>query len=369
MRESDKQFLEIISCAIRGRKFKCDECESINWREVLLQSIDHNVTGLVYYGLDKSIKNKIHKDIIEEFKRYTFLSAVFQKKSDIQIKNILIELKKDNLSPIILKGHCLKELYPFPELRTMKDLDLLIHTNEFKRAQMIMEQIGYKRIKGEGGHLEYAKKGAINIELHLAHHFKGKREYEEVFWNDCLDFRVLDTEVNIMSFEDNLVYLCIHMAKHMLISSIGIRQLCDFTLFIEKHYSNINWDKFFEKINIYGLKEFFLVMTKICINTLELKVPYDGKIELKTNENSYENLIIYILDCGVFGKKNIRVLDSITDKYCNKKNYKFLLFIDWVREIITLFRKKERIINLLKAPFIVFIYRIKRRRICRRIYL
>lgn len=369
MRESDRQFLKIISSAIRGEKFTHDKYESIDWTYILEQSKEHNVTGLVYYGLDGNTKNIIDKKIIEEFKRDTFLLGVSQIKSDIQIQKIIKEFNKNDLNPIILKGPYLKELYPFPELRTMGDLDLLIHTDEFKKAQIIIEQMGYERLKGEGGHLEYSKKGTINVELHLAHHFKGKREDEDIFWKNCVKFNVLNTEVNVLSLEDNLVYLCIHMAKHMLISNIGIRQLCDLTLFIEKYHSDIKWDVFLQKIKIYNLKRFFLIMINMCNKALNMYIPDNVKEEVFNVKYSYVNLIIHILEGGVFGKKHIMILESIASKCYGKKRYKILLMIAWFNEIITLFREKEKLVSLIKAPFIVFIYSIKRNRICREIYL
>ena len=59
-------------------------------------------------------------------------------------QNVLISLLEENNIPsVILKGAAAAMYYPYPSLRTMGDVDILVRRKNLERAVQLMEDNGY----------------------------------------------------------------------------------------------------------------------------------------------------------------------------------------------------------------------------------
>lgn len=78
----------------------------------------------------------------------------------------LFELfEKNGIYCMPLKGIRTKQFYPYPEFRTMGDLDILYKEDQTKKLKQVMQDAGYKFGGYNIKHDEYEKDG-VTIEMH-----------------------------------------------------------------------------------------------------------------------------------------------------------------------------------------------------------
>ena len=119
--------------------------------------------------------------------------------------------------------------------------------------------------------------------------------------------------------------------KHFLTGGFGIRQVADFSKYIETYGEYINWEKFWSDLKDLNYDTFALNLIEISLKYLGFnddKITYPDNItsfdELKNSQKYYinsESLINDILDAGVFGASTmdrkhtaLMTLDAVEDK-------------------------------------------------------
>lgn len=355
--------IKILNHSLRGKNMDIPLNTELNWSELIEECKQHQISSLLYYGISKKSLKNIDNDIVERLKKETFMSGVYQINHIKQISKILSIFNENNISTIVLKGLVVRDLYPKSELRTMGDADILVHENDLNNVINILKNEGYM----ECAKCEYDivfSRGNSRIEVHWTlvneEMFDGISEFKDEIWRNAVEVNIGDSKALSMCDEDLLIYLCLHMAKHIKNSGFGIRQICDVFLIVEKRADNINWNSFIEKAKIYGIYKFSLGIFAICNKLFEINIPTELKDEVKIDEKYFNLLLDNIFSSGVHGHKDIlsttvksfgmanEKINSkdkikniyfpkvyrLSDRYNYAKNNKLLLPIAWVHRII-----------------------------------
>ena len=166
--------------------------EQVDWQNFLTLAAVHKIEGLVYSGL----KNVALPQEVTVRLKGAYHQAVFY---DTQFTYISQQLKKrltDAQVPhIFLKGACLKQDYPVPALRTMADLDILVHVEDYKKVDEVCAALGGQAIGGDGSGDEFDQMErlehmtGVSIPVNLAT-LRGKKELHNGVINkdEMLDF-------------------------------------------------------------------------------------------------------------------------------------------------------------------------------------
>ena len=165
--------------------------------------------------------------------------------------------------------------------------------------------------------------------------------------------------------------------KHFLTGGFGIRQVADFSKYIETYGEYINWEKFWLDLKDLNYDTFALNLIEISLKYLGFnddKITYPDNItsfdELKNSQKYYinsESLINDILDAGVFGASTmdrkhtaLMTLDAVEDKkksnrlkavfpnvnylkdnYTYLQKYPILLPVAWGQRILSYLKKNK----------------------------
>ena len=191
---------------------------------------------------------------------------------------ILSELSKLQIDIIGLKGIVLKGYYPQPELRTMGDLDILIHKEDYEKIKNYLLDNGFN--EGHPVHTEFVDKHGISIEVHWKlineeTYVGDVLEFEKGIWNNLIDFKIGDLTIKTLSKEDFLIHLCIHMAKHLRGTGFGLRQVYDVAAFSIKEEKNINWEVFELKAKQCGVLKFTITLFNLINDIFDLRLYAD----------------------------------------------------------------------------------------------
>ena len=127
MTQESRLLIGVLRQAVAGK----EEVLSlqVDWDKFVLLAQQHSLLPLMYNGLHRNdsdwmqIPQKV-RDILQK----SFFSAIYQ---DAQMEHLQIKLQNAlvdaGTAHIFLKGTVLKYNYPVPALRTMGDMDLLVH--------------------------------------------------------------------------------------------------------------------------------------------------------------------------------------------------------------------------------------------------
>lgn len=312
MNNTQKQFVDILSASIRGKKIT-NVYDSVNWNEILHLAEAHKVEGIIYSGLSRSgLTENIEEEQLKSLKRSTFNTGVEQLRNIKNLSNVFSKFNEENIPVIVLKGLVIREFYPRPEQRSMCDADILVHKNDVEKVKDLLIEMGYVFLEDHKAshHIALVHRYNPMVEVHW-HLFKRDGfsselgDFEKLIWKDVIKLNVGDAEVLSLGYEDLALHLCMHMAAHIVSSGFGLRQLCDLVLLIENKGDLINWDKFITKASMYGFEKFSLIIFILCKELFGMEIPSGIKVEGVNNKRYIYDLIEEIFEAGVHGKKDI----------------------------------------------------------------
>lgn len=201
---------------------------------------------------------------------------------------------------VILKGTSAAQYYPYPELRTMGDIDIITKREDYNTACEELLSNGYHEMKaadakGNDRHRTFAY-GSVMVELHQYFAMLNDPQKAESF-DDLIISNITSTHV-LPDLINGLVLLE-HISQH-LEEGLGLRQIIDWMMFINKCISDSGWQPFYNYAKLVGLEKLAIITTRLC----EL---YFGLSEREwtkgADEELCEQLMDYVMSCGNFGIK------------------------------------------------------------------
>lgn len=249
-----KDMLYAFGCGARGEKATYNY--KININNIHELATKQGVWQTVYLAL---------QDMPEAEKyRGSFLMAVSK---NISRNNFVLKvadtLRESGIECCFLKGMAVSYLYKEPHCRISGDTDILINPSFEKKSMKILRSLGFDvDERGKHSHHYVARHtvGGI-VEVHVKMYsdptkdilFNDKLRYDE----DLIDLEIADGYViKTFSIDDNAVYLTAHYIKHFISKGVGVRQMMDLLLYLERYKDKINWDKYngiFESLNYMRL--------------------------------------------------------------------------------------------------------------------
>lgn len=214
-------------------------------------------------------------------------AATYQSNALDALNEISREMGAAGIPHAVLKGTYLYELL-YRELfpRAYGDVDLLVPANRIAEAMAALERAGYDGDSKPGAHgpmprwhfhaaLTSRKPGGLPVELHrsLVDRANLYRIREEELFGRLVEFRVRQGGFTVLSAEDQLLYLCLHVAKHGILNSVGLRNgfapewfcdpaagnrllwFLDIELFLRKHNGRLDWPAVAERMRRWNVSE------------------------------------------------------------------------------------------------------------------
>ncbi|MCD6046680.1 MAG: hypothetical protein K0S08_327 [Gammaproteobacteria bacterium] len=208
---------------------------------------------LIAYPLLKNFLPASHPFLLQLHKKNFELTFrhLQQKKSLIQITK---EFEANEIAYVALKGPALNDLlYGNHCLRQSNDLDILITPQDALKTHAILKSLNYQ-VAGqqfEKGLIQYPEQfpkhvkdiaylspEKILLELHYRSNMIKEVGVQFSSKHEIKKLNMMDQTIHILSAEENLLYLCLHGAKH---HWARLQWLIDLASFVQK--IPLNWDK------------------------------------------------------------------------------------------------------------------------------
>jgi len=318
MTKEKQQFNKLDLCLLTllriGLQFETAEHCSVHFSafEQLIEQVRiQTVLPMIYDAIMQLPDDqKPSKTVISLLKSETICSIIFNERLLVMQDELLTLLKTEDIPCVILKGTSAAVYYPKPELRVQGDIDILVDKADLDHTVMALERAGFQNNSIEHGFHKTFSKNDAHIELHHA--------FSTVPPNKAGEYiiELMQTAVKnayytnfenhtfpILSDIHQAVSLLLHMQKHITTSGLGLRQLCDWAMFITK----VNTKYWQENIRIAldncGLLRFAEILTKTCVLYLGLP-PQTCPWCLHIPDDICFDLMSDFLKSGNFGQKD-----------------------------------------------------------------
>lgn len=296
-----------------------------DWIDFFNEVKEHEVIGIVFDALLKS--NKIRNTAyFETFLKASLVESFHQIQQIEVVKKVLKQLTDNITKVLVLKGFELRRLYPKPEMRTMCDVDIMVEKDQLQKVKNILVGLGYEARHHQGDiHYQFIKEKCLSIEVHLRLVNESNNtilsDFEKNIWNYTELCTAYDIPFYTLRQEENFIFLVLHLAKHIVYTGFGIRQVCDIALFIENH-EGLDWMKIIQYAKSFHIEKFLYAVLSVCTNLFQIQVPGYIKEFRTKNRKFIASLLDTIFDSGVYGYKTAtRVLVNKMTKYQLKTKY------------------------------------------------
>jgi len=247
------------------------------WDHLLEESGRHAVTPLLYFCLTTAgCGPHIPRDITRRLRHVYLHSTATNARRYRNLSTILAALNEADVPVIALKGAHLAEIVydGMIGLRPMCDVDLLFRKEDLERSQKVLSELDCFR----------PGKNTFNLDIHW------NIEETDLFgdrglaiaqlnidigglWERAQPAVVSEVDSQVLSPEDLLIHLCMHVCFHHLLRSAGLRGLYDVRQTILHFRDQIQWNVVQSRSNQWGVSNVVLLTLLLAKELLNAEVP------------------------------------------------------------------------------------------------
>ncbi|MFW5794490.1 MAG: nucleotidyltransferase family protein [Bacillota bacterium] len=365
MQQEFQKNIELVRASLQNKIFQT----KLTIEDYKISRANH-ISGMVFKALDKTMQiDKVYKLFQEDYYQYI-------RKDEIQqqlLKEISEIFNSEKIDFVFLKGSYLKTIYPYSYMRSMGDIDILVHKEDMEKVHKILEKSNFKNWSNSTNHDCFIKAN-INVEIHPKLDSDFSKEYKDLFlkpWN--YTEKIKGNEYQLLP-EYNFFYQLYHMIKHLYSSGVGFRTIVDLYILLKENKINFNNDRFREIYNIFPNKEFTKNIILIINNIFSENLLSGFLKNVKIKQNVAQNFVSYLFVSGIHGigeehnlfiggmakeNKSSKFIFITKVKYLLSKTFlsynqmkglypylnkfKFLLPIAWLQRLFKLlFKKRSR---------------------------
>jgi predicted nucleotidyltransferase len=244
-----------------------------------------------------------------------------------ELKTVLRSFENLGIEVIILKGAALAEIvWKNVALRQMGDIDLLVREHDLERVDEMFSELGYISYEGYKSKDWYRRnhhhlapynnpeKGVV-IEIHynIVRPSKLFGIDTHMVWERAQAIRIEGVETKILSPEDLIIHLCLHLSYCDLF--IGkIRDIIDLSQAIRYYNGGINWDWIIKEANEKKFTKFIYYPLYLATGILNAGIEKEIIDSFKDNSNLRlleDGLLKLIIRKNIFSKdKEVSVLPT-----------------------------------------------------------
>lgn len=279
MHKVQEDLLRVVSDTL-WKKSSDHIYSEIDWEGILTLAEEQGVLFLVLQGCP-SVRMQMSGANWLKW-RSKLVSTMVNNDSLMATQSKLVETMTDNGIPCaILKGASLASCYYNPLARAMGDIDLLVAPQYSQQAVDILLGQGFTAPKESFEHpyhIDFYRNNTV-VELHYAVSTfpdstagaTAKRLMESC-WQEIRQKNIAGHTFPCLSDFHQALSLLLHMQRHMTTGCIGLRQLCDWAVFVKSVPPELYESRILPELEHCGLAEFARVLTKTSVRYLGLEL-------------------------------------------------------------------------------------------------
>lgn len=250
-----------------------------DWSGVLSLASMHSVLPLVADGISflpqdcgpsVQMLMKLHSAVVATARAHSLVADV--------TADAVSRLRAAGIRTVLLKGQGLAANYPDPRRRTCGDIDLYVGEAGYEEASEIFAAQG--RGFTESSHHLHLKWRGVTLEIHrsagvLAGRTELFRQWSSRLLEDrgCRSMEIGGETVLLPPVRFDALFVMYHLYRHFISSGAGLRQLCDWAMYLHRFSREIDRDALEQDLRLLSLSEGWKVTG--CIVSSLLGMPQD----------------------------------------------------------------------------------------------
>lgn len=239
--ENDLRFCIELAAGENSKSVKPGPAD---WDQIFRLSSKHLISPLLFMRLKKTGEiGNVPGRVADKLETAYYRNASRNTMIFHETARALGVLKKESIPAIMLKGaHLAESVYRDVGARFISDADLLLKREDLDRAREILVKAGFLLDERE-----------LPLDIHWNlnrdnyYPFRGITVDSEKIWQRAGAGFVSGEKTLVLSVEDLVVYLSLHLSYHFF-ESIGVRTVIDIREIIARHGESIDW----ELVNLYA---------------------------------------------------------------------------------------------------------------------
>ncbi len=271
--------LKLVRCSLWGTEPGLEH--KPDWERVLSLAEQQTLTGLVAEAVPK-LPKEFQPDSSLKFKLHARVTKIYQSHALLNRKVAQIKQFMDahGIHSVLFKGQGMALNYPNPLSRQCGDIDLYVGDRHFLDAMNILEPeeshapAKYEHLK----HFNTDSEG-VEIEIHrIAEIIPGSaRNRRFRNWtvsrlegDDVRKETIGGAEVNLPPVDFDALYIMNHAWHHFLTGGIGLRQLCDWSIYLHRFHRQIDHNLLKVNLKNFGLERAWQIFAGVAVRYLGL---------------------------------------------------------------------------------------------------
>ena len=276
-------------------------------------SKQQTVAGLISQALiDNNVKLE-EDDAMDVCSLVVSINRQNQKIDEAVVK-LCKMMEEQHIRIMVMKGQTLSIFYPNPELRQSGDIDFICHPDDIDKAvRFLKKDLGLKLSDaGSDKHARFTMDD-VKYEIHRmltnfayppSHRYWEKVYMKEV-WDHPYTVEVNGYPVPTLAPTYNAVYVFEHILFHLIMDGVGLRQFCDWAVFLHQHKDTINTEQLVKHLEGVRLKKAYSGLGAVLTDYLGLP---ENSFPLPISEKDHkkaETLFKNLIEWGNFGHNNL----------------------------------------------------------------
>lgn len=221
-------------------------------------------------------------------------------------------MKDKRFRILVLKGQTLSLFYRTPRLRQCGDIDFICHPDDMEGALRYLKYDLGLVLDDEGSnkHAWFMMDG-IKYEIHRMltnfayppSHYYWENVFMKEVWDHPYTVNVCGYPVPTLAPTYNALYIFEHIFFHLIMDGIGIRQFCDWAVFLHHQRSVIDRELLTRHLKGVRQEEAYIKVGTFLVDKLGLPEE-EFPLPIENGKQSYsDSLLQNILQLGNFGHK------------------------------------------------------------------
>ena len=317
-------FFSLIRCGIGKEELLPFAPTAEQWNELYDMATKQALQGIAFAGVERLPKEqRPPTELI--LKWFNVVNSIKNNSREMTRKTSLVtaQLQKDGFRNVILKGQGIAQYYPQPDLRVSGDIDVWVEGGCDKVVEYVRNFIPDCRPVYH--HVDFPVFDDTGIELHyrpswmysplrnsrLQKYFTRRQEHEFVNFIDTPQGKL---SVPTVAF--NLVYIPIHIYRHLFDEGIGMRQILDYYYVLQQNVKPEEMDECVLLLKSIGMLRFMQALMYVMQQMFALdkeRMPFVP--DAKYGRFLFKEIML----AGNFGRGDTRYADA--SRGCNANHF------------------------------------------------
>lgn len=309
MTKNTEIFLELLRSGVWGLPIHLSKPPD-DWHTIYNMSKKQSVQAVVFDGVQKLPKAFIPpKELVLEWYGVTMRTEKISEAHERDLVSLIKFLSDCNIDNRLMKGQGCASFYPKPWHRQSGDIDLFVGERQYNKAQDLIRNHGVK-IEKESVYDVHFTWGKTIVEMHkwetfFYYPFVNRRlqsicRKEE--WNKSIVVNIGDQPIALFNATFNAFYIFVHLYHHFLQVGIGLRQICDWMLWMKHQEVYIDWERLHRYVQEIDAERAWKAFYGLTAEHLGLRLTVVPKWMQQYSQKDVDFILEDVFSVGNFGK-------------------------------------------------------------------